>query len=89
MDQPLCAINMEVTFLDSYYLTGRPNNESNESMRNRSIPIFGDKSVGGPRAEDFSIESTTIQAGGAWAFETLSFYVPVVDCVAHPVVTSG
>ena len=48
----------------------------------------GANAVGRSLAKGFDIDSKTVAAGRSWSFETLSFYVPVVDYVAYPDVTS-
>ena len=73
---------------DRYHFTGTLNNGSDESVSNPSVSVFGTNAVGRPLAEGSDIELTTIPPGGSWSFETLSFYVPVVDYVAFPDVSS-
>lgn len=64
--------------------TGQIRNDSDVTVRNPAISIFGVNAVGRPLVEGSDIELTTIAAGASWTFTTNSFEESVEGYVAFP-----
>ena len=64
--------------------TGQVRNDTDATVRNPAISIFGVNAVGRPLVEGSDIELTTIAAGASWTFTTNSFEESVEGYVAFP-----
>jgi hypothetical protein len=74
--------------LGGQVFTGTLKNDSQASVKNPSVMIYGVNAVGRPLFASEGIELVTIPAGGTWMFKTTNgFDQPYADFAAYPQVS--